>query len=542
MENNQEHKIDKIFKNSFDNQSVTPPADAWMAVHTYTIGQEESKKRVWLRYASLALLVLLFSGLGLWNSLNLDSPDLRISGLKEESKIQKSINQQRTSFHNPNSDGISSNNVESIIITSKSNKKIHKSFNLANPNSDIFSHELLMENTKNSGMSNKKIHKSINLTNPNSDDFSHELLVKNINNSKNEDNAGSILNPDSIENFAYSNDNIISPNSEKQIENIESKPLIFNDLSKKMQKESEKKIVMLEENIVDKKAVNKADSVVYGKRFSLKHPLLKVSYGYSWNEWTNKLNSNSTIPSSNTYNSYGSFFKLGTAWDLNRKSRIEFNIGIYNSGNMDYGNQVTYWGNSKGDIKKLTLKQIGSDFYYEAGTPFGNINVPVYSFYESGFNINPNNPISEVSVKFQEPQSFNYIQSEINFENDLIQIKKIDKSIFKLYTITGITMQRVINYNYNANYSGLAYDVTNLKFPPKTWPPNVKYSDDNLQNAADIVLGLKLGVGLNLKFAKKWSLIIEGSGQTNINSWVKNQTYLTKQSSYLLQSGIQFSL
>ena len=58
MENNQEHKIDKIFKDALDNQSVVPPLDAWMAVHTYTIGQEESKKKVWVKYASLALLFL----------------------------------------------------------------------------------------------------------------------------------------------------------------------------------------------------------------------------------------------------------------------------------------------------------------------------------------------------------------------------------------------------------------------------------------------------------------------------------------------------
>ena len=58
MENNQEHKIDKIFKNLLDNQSVIPPADAWMGVHTYTIGQEEKKPKTWLRYASMAMALL----------------------------------------------------------------------------------------------------------------------------------------------------------------------------------------------------------------------------------------------------------------------------------------------------------------------------------------------------------------------------------------------------------------------------------------------------------------------------------------------------
>ena len=41
MENNQEHKIDKIFRETFENQEITPPSDAWTGIHTYTIGQKE---------------------------------------------------------------------------------------------------------------------------------------------------------------------------------------------------------------------------------------------------------------------------------------------------------------------------------------------------------------------------------------------------------------------------------------------------------------------------------------------------------------------
>jgi len=73
------------------------------------------------------------------------------------------------------------------------------------------------------------------------------------------------------------------------------------------------------------------------------------------------------------------------------------------------------------------------------------------------------------------------------------------------------------------------------------WPPNVKYSDGHLQNATDIVWGVRFGIGLSWNSAKKWNLSMEGSNQTNINSWVKNQPYLTKQSLYSLQSGIQFN-
>ena len=66
MENNQEHKIDKIFRETFENHEITPPSDAWTGIHTYTIGQKEKKPKIWLRYVSLATLLLLISGFGMW--------------------------------------------------------------------------------------------------------------------------------------------------------------------------------------------------------------------------------------------------------------------------------------------------------------------------------------------------------------------------------------------------------------------------------------------------------------------------------------------
>jgi len=66
MENNQEHKIDKIFRETFENQEITPPSDAWTGIHTYTIGQKEKKPKIWLRYVSLVTLLLLISGFEMW--------------------------------------------------------------------------------------------------------------------------------------------------------------------------------------------------------------------------------------------------------------------------------------------------------------------------------------------------------------------------------------------------------------------------------------------------------------------------------------------
>jgi hypothetical protein len=538
MKNNQEHKIDKIFNNSLDNQPITPPTDAWMGIHTYTIGQVESKKKVWLRYASLALVVLLFSGLGLWNSLNLDSPDLRISGLKEESKIQKSINQQRTSFHNPNSDGISSNNVESIITTSKSNKKIHKSFNLANPNSDIFSHELLMENTKNSGMSNKKIHKSINLTNPNSDDFSHELLVKNINNSKNEDNAGRVLNPDSVEKFAYSNDNIISPISEKQIENIEYKPLILNDLSEKMQKECEKRIVILEENIVDKKAVYKADSVVYGKRFSLRHPILNFRFGLYTNFVKLSANNGGEIPFTESgfglNNIYLSPAIFGIAWKLDNRSRVSlnFNFTTYSTISLLSKSAADYIDPFSPTHKPTgTFKYNASKDTYEYLTPFGYVTQP----------IDPKSSSIPQDFNVQLYGSLTTWHIGTNYEYDFISLKsKKGIPALQVYGLAGINVQGIFKFRYTfSNFKNLDPNdnYINIKYPDP-----IIYTQSSLGNGSSIVLGYNTGLGIRFQLSKGFGLNISGNYESNINSWVKDLPFTTRLSVLSVEGGFFVNL
>ena len=506
MENNQEHKIDKIFRETFENQEITPPSDAWTGIHTYTIGQKEKKPKIWLRYVSLVTLLLLISGFGIWYFVdNQVVADVNTPvSLSQEVVSGDTRSNRKTQIAALENVG-KTLNLASVKTSNQLARLSIDSFNseINHRIQDLNSHDALIKTTT---IENKPL-----------------IIVDSLSNHSNE-----LAEP-----LSYSTDN--------KLEFIEPKPLIFDNLSGEIQKKNENMIVALEENMVDKKAVFKADSVDYGKRFSLRHPMLSINYGHTWNEWTSKVNSNSTIPNSNVYQSCGEYLKIGIAWNLSKKSRIELNVGINNSGNISFGNQVSYWSNSKGYTKIMILKQVGSDYYYEAGTPFGNVNIPVYLLDESGFNINPSNPIPDVSINFQEPHSFNYIQSEINFENDLVHIRKMNKSILQLYFNTGVTMQREIKYNYNANYSGLAYDVSNLKFPPKVWPPNVKYSDGHLQNATDIVWGVRFGIGLSCNLAKKWNLSMEGGSQTNINSWVKNQPYLTKQSLYSLQSGIQLN-
>jgi hypothetical protein len=540
MENNQEHKIDKVFKNLLENQSVTPPADAWMAVHTYTIRQEESKKKVWVRYASLALLFLLFSGLGVWwYSVNSDyetshRADLRISGLKEESKIQKSINQQRTSFHNPNSEEISSNNVESMITTSKSNKKIHKSFNLANPNSDIFSHELLVENTNNGG--NEKIHKSFNLTYPNSDN--HEL-VKNTNNGGKGDNINKFLNPDSVENFTYSNDNIIPPTIEKQIENIESKPLILNDLSKKMRKEYEKKI---NKSSFEEKAINQ-DSVVEeetGKKLNLKHPIITFGLGFLQSYWIGN-NNYSNINEVSWYDASGVCAKIGIGWKINKKLRMSVNLSTNSFNLSDFPYKENVLNGTSDKRYKSYLKQSGNDKYYSAFTNFGYVNIPVSNF--NNFPTTYNNvPDSVRILRYTDPHSMRVTVLSINSQYDIVSKirKKRNKYGYQIYGLADLLIQRQTGYSF------VAFDEKALNSNFSMADSQIFSEQNHFDSSSEYTYGIRVGFGFRYQFSRRWDFYLESSAQSTINSWFKvkgSLDYFTiTQRALSLQAGINLNL
>ena len=500
---NKAHKIDKIFKHSLDNQSITPSTDAWMAVRAYTIGQEESKKKVWLRYTSLGLLVLLFLGLGYGISLNLDCEkshrvDLRISILKTQSKIQESINPVDSK-----SDGTDSK-ISSIIL----GKKNHKSFNLhgsmfRNPNSNNFLHNNSVE----------KIHKSINrhgatFRNPSSD--INELLVENTNNGENDN----------------------------EITAIESKPLIANDLSDKMQKESEKKIVDLEGSLVDKE-----DSVVYGEKFSLKHPIITLGvFGHSWNNW--KVTSDNSLYGKLLYPSIseGNNMQLGIAWKVNKKLRLGISIGTnnYNIGIPFVSMPVL---SSAFGVPSVKLTQINSDQFYQLETPFGNVNLPVSKFKEFPTNI-PNVLDSNRAVLHQNSQIMKVICFSINSKYDILSKKreKGRKYGYQIYGLGDFIIQRQTGYSYNT-IDRKAY-LKAISTSPNIYGENETINQElnHLQNASEFVFGLRAGLGFRYQFARKWDFYVEGSGQQSLNNWVKSDDIKTFQRTLSLQAGINLNL
>jgi hypothetical protein len=514
MENNQEHEIDKIFKKSLENQFVTPPADAWMGIHTYTIGQEKTERKIGLKYASLGVLVLLVLGFGLWYYFSLNSDyetshraDLRISGLKTQSKIQKSINTVDSK----------SDDVESKISTLTLNKKIHKSINrhgatFRNPNSDnIFSHEPKL--------------------------LSHEVYWSGEQ-PRDGENAVRVFNPDSIEKFIYSNDNLVPSKSEKQIESIESKPLISNDLSKKM---NEQLLEKIDDNYLEEKAIQK-DSVaeeIGGKRFSLKHPIISFGFGMLWNFWDVQrqvpLSGLVELPNRS---SRGATLKFGIAWKINKKLRVGMSVGIngLDAGIPSTSIPLPVTSASAGNQPIIKLISVNSNQFYRAETPYGNVNLPI-SIFKDIPTFKPNELDEQKQVYYTNSHQMSTVQLSINSQYDLL-FKNRKQYSYQLYGLLDYNIQRQIIYNYTATTQYLVW-------VEKQWEQKFLdiYSDEShLQNASELVFGLRAGLGFRYQFAKKWDFYVEGSGQHSFNNWVKSDDIKTFQKSLSLQAGINLNL
>lgn len=528
MEKNQEHKIDKIFNKSLENQSVTPPMDAWMAVHTYTIGLEESKKRIWFKYASLAILLLLCLGLG-WHYLNLDFPPLSVSpqttvrSSSVETQTTAKIHQSLPVAGLPTSPPVRKHTQKVTLLTSRvnvlsvsSSAIVHKRTpTLLTPDVDgaLLSYKVVSGDTDHGNKGEKVV-------------------------SGDTDHGNRVQNPNSVEIFAYSKDNINSPNIEKQIKSIETKPLILNDLSDKMQKEATKKIVGLEEIPVREEEISEDDSTIYGKKFSLKHPIVTFGTGVVWNDWSVKTNDyNIYTPSFNSGISKTSFIRLGITWKVNKKSRLGFNIGMYNSGSFIMGWRGPITSSSIG-FPQIIFNSDNSSPSYIAETPFGNVKIPINTLTNNGFNIDVSNPPKAIQVVYgSDLHSLTYTQGEISIENDLLSRKRKSGYSYQLYLVSNLTFQRQISYNYWARDIVAGSSSSAIILPNKIF-----ITENHLANGADIVWGVKYGFGFRWQFAKKWNFNIEGVMQNNLNSWVKNQPYTTNQKSYSIQTGIQLNL
>lgn len=510
MENNQEHKIDKIFKKSFENQLVIPPADAWIAVHTYTIGQEESKKKVWVKYASLVMLLLLFLSLGVWyfvdnqahtsqvlmqRAVIVDTDQSR-SGNTDHKKSGNTYHNKKTALHNHNSVKIS--NQISVVSKNLSNRKMNERMQ------DYNSYEALIK---------------IPITE------NKPLII-----------SDSIFNQntESIEPVSYLTDN--------KVEIINAKSLILNDLFLIIQKRNENKIVALEENIVDKKVVFKVDSVDYGGKFSLRHPIINYGFGMMWNFWDveRQIPLNGLIELPNR-NGRGAILKFGIAWKVNKKLRMGISIGIngLNAGIPSISIPLPPTSSAVGALPIINLTKINFDDFYRAETPFGNVNLPV-SVFKDVPTFKPNVLDEQKQLFYSDSHLMTTSQFSINSQYDLFSKnrKKGKQHGYQLYGLLDCNIQRQVSYSYTAT-------TLYLIWVERQWEQKIlEISQDNnhLQNASEFVFGLRAGLGFRYQFARKWDFYVEGSGQHSLNNWIKSDDIKTFQRAISLQAGINLNL
>jgi hypothetical protein len=334
---------------------------------------------------------------------------------------------------------------------------------------------------------------------------------------------------------------MLTPNLEAKIETeklemIDSglKNYIYTDVSKKMREDLMTKInkELLEDALIEEDSTEKESK---GK-FSLRHPIFSFATGVIWNSWSIRNDNYNILSPTFNSGSKSTFIRLGIAWKLNKRTRLGFNVGQYNSGGFQLGWKSPLTSSSI-NSPQLTFKPDNSNPTYTAETPFGNVQIPLQTLVNSGFIKDAQNLPQNIAINNgSDLHSFSYVQGEICIENDLYSRKRTNNHLFQIFSITNLTIQRPQNYQYWAT-EFRAYPPS----IPFTIPNKVNVVQNNLDNGASIIWGLKYGFGIRWQFAKTLSFNVEAVMQSNLNSWVKNPYYRTYQNSSSIQFGIQFN-
>lgn len=507
MENNQEHKIDKIFRETFENQEITPPSDAWMGIHTYTIGQEEKKPKVWLRYASLVMLILLISGFRLWYFVNNQVYTSKLLTQKADWTVAKPRDEKslKTPIVALDNAGRVKPTVELPASVRKLNQLVHTIENSPNRKKgkrtqDLDFHEIVSQ---------------IPITENNP-----LIIVDSLSNQ----------NIKLIEPASYLTDN--------KVEIIEFKPLIFKDLTDKIQNENEGKIVALEENIIDKKEISKVDSTVYGSKFSLKHPIINFRLGM----YNSSVSMNANHGGNNPFNVdvinpnsiYGFSGIIAIAWKLNKKSRISLNSKFisYGAVNAQSKSGATYVDPLSPTNKPSgTFKYNASKDVYKYLTPFGYVTQPIdpkYSFTPKDFDVWFSGSITNLQIG-------------LNYEYDLIAFRNKKGGIpaMEVYGLVGMNVQKIRKYRSNyALFENYNPQMNNFNYLRNY----INLTNTNLENGSPIVFGYNTGLGFRFQLSKRFGLNISGNYETNINSWVKDLPFTTRLSVLSVESGFFVNL
>ena len=496
MENN----IDKFLRNALENHEEMPPSESWMHIHTEIAKQ--NRRVLTPILVGLLLGVLLISGLGI---------SMYYASKSDEKLIVVSLN-SKPLFIPKN---IQNSSLKEVL-SYKNNQVMAKGQFLPLSVSSQTTIGLLSVETQTTAIQTT-VQSSV-------DTGTHSQTT-----------AGKLFKNDSVQYFSEIKENIDLKNNEIQPVQLMAKRYISTDLSEKMNGALAKKIAedYLEGGMV------KEDSIIEetGKKFSLRHPIISYQTGVAWNKFSVEGNNSIMYPTLSEEYSWGSFIKLGIAWKVNKRDRIGFNFMIGNINNINLGlnidpksSQTLYF-----NTLFLTLNQSYSDTYYSAQTSLGDIHIPLSTLSQSGINLDMQNlPKSIKAISY--PNSLTYIRGTVDVEHDIFSWKRKSGKQFQIYNIAGVFFQRQMSYNFmgsgEISPSSLGTDF------PKTF----SVTENHLENAAELVWGLKYGFGFRWQFAKKWDVSLEGSNIYTLNSWVKNKPYTTSQSMPTLQLGFNLNL
>lgn len=325
--------------------------------------------------------------------------------------------------------------------------------------------------------------------------------------------------------------------NKNKIKEIESKPLVLNDLSDKMRKKLKAKIVAIRGVFDDINA--KTDTIEYKKKLSLRNPIITIAAGNTWNYW----NIEREIPlykgaGITNLNNPGITIKLGIAWKINDKLRLGVSVS-HNNIKLTDG---TNYGNNSNSSENEELLKIKADKsllnqFYTSLSPFGgNINVDSSPL----FDYDPTFVASAQFTTYHVPYSMQTgsvsLTSNYSFFSKFR--KKLNELNYQVYLLSDLSFQRQLKYFYTKRQ----FINTPTMVYGEFGRTHIYQENNHLQNASEFVLGLRAGLGFRYQFARKLDFYVEGSGLHSLNNWVKSDDIKTFQRSLSLQAGINLNL
>jgi hypothetical protein len=323
------------------------------------------------------------------------------------------------------------------------------------------------------------------------------------------------------------------------LETIEPKSLISSNLAYEFQKENQEKIVAFENKLDNQKENFKADSSIYGKKFSLKHPIINFRLGLYNNSVKMSANQGGEIPFSNDIINSNSIYaflpSLDIAWKLNKKSRISLTLKYinYNTGYIQSKSGAAYIDPLSPNNKPTgTFKYNSQRDIYEYLTPFGYVIQPIdpkFSFTPKDFDVNLYGKISAWQIG-------------ANYEYDLIAFRNKKGGIpaMEIYGLVGLNIQKLNKYSYSFRLFK-NYDPKDNIIDLVPYIPTI-YTQTVLGNGSPIVFGYNTGLGIRFQLSKRFGLNISGNYEDSINSWVKDLPFKTRLSILSVDSGFFLNL